>query len=170
MPNWCENQLSIKGTKEQIAEFHKRYLPNGIFSFQNIIPSPQTIEECPEDYIVHNEEEADKYHLYWDPTQPKNWFNWYEWNCKCWGCKWDVSGASVLQMDDSIEINFDTPWSPPIPVIEKLIKDNPQLEIECDYFEPGMWFAGTITKEGCEELSDEEIEIKYPDWCQPEEE
>ena len=57
MPNWCENTLSIKGTKEQIVDFNKRYLPNGIFSFENIIPSPQTIEECPEDYILHNEEE-----------------------------------------------------------------------------------------------------------------
>lgn len=60
MPNWCENTLSIKGTKEQIVDFNKRYLPNGTFSFENIVPSPQTIEECPEDYILHNEEEAVK--------------------------------------------------------------------------------------------------------------
>lgn len=71
MPNWCQNTLSIKGTKEQIVDFNKRYLPNGTFSFENIIPSPQTIEECPEDYIIHNEEEANKHHLGWDPTQPK---------------------------------------------------------------------------------------------------
>lgn len=73
-------------------------------------------------------------------------------------------------MENSIEIIFKTPWSPPIPVIEKLIEDNPQLEIECEYFEPGVWFAGTITKEGCKELSDKEIEEMYPDWCEPEEE
>lgn len=170
MPNWCQNTLSIKGTKEQIIEFNKRYLPNGDFSFENIIPSPQTQEECPEDCIIHNEEEANKHHFSWDPTQPKNWFNWYDWNCYYWGCKWDVSRASVLQMENSIEILFDTPWTPPIPVIEKLIKDNPQLEIECEYFEPNMWFAGTITKEGCEKLSDEEIEEMYPEWCEPEEE
>lgn len=39
MPNWCENTLSIKGTKEQIVDFNKRYLPNGIFSFENIMES-----------------------------------------------------------------------------------------------------------------------------------
>ena len=37
MPNWCENTLSIKGTKEQIVDFNKRYLPNGTFSFENVI-------------------------------------------------------------------------------------------------------------------------------------
>lgn len=72
MPNWCENTLSIKGTKEQIVDFNKRYLPNGTFSFENVIPSPQTIEECPEDYILHNEEEANKHCLLWNPTQPRN--------------------------------------------------------------------------------------------------
>lgn len=56
------------------------------------------------------------------------------------------------------------------PVIAKLIEDNPQLEIECEYFEPGMWFAGTITKEGLKELSDEEMDKMYPDWCEPVEE
>ena len=170
MPNWCENTLSIKGTKEQITDFNKRYLPNGNFSFENIVPSPQTIEECPEDYIVHNEEEADKHHLYWDPAQPKNWFNWYDWHCKQWGCKWDATVVSVEQNEDSITIFFETPWSPSIPIIAKLIEDNPQLKIECEYFEPGMWFAGTITKEGLKELSDEEMKKMYPDWCEPEDE
>lgn len=170
MPNWCENTLSIKGTKEQIIDFNKRYLPNGIFSFENIIPSPQTIEECPEDYILHNEEEANKHALYWDPTRPRNWFNWYDWNCHYWGCKWDAEVMSIEQNDDSIKIFFETPWSPSIPIITKLIEDNPQLEIECEYFEPGMWFAGTITKEGLKELSDEEMEKMYPDWCEPVEE
>lgn len=77
---------------------------------------------------------------------------------------------NIEQNEDSIKIFFETPWDPPIPVIEKLVKDNPQLEIECDYVEPMFGFAGTITKEGCEELSDEEIEEMYPDWCEPEEE
>lgn len=169
MPNWCQNTLSVKGTKKQLAEFNRRYLPNGIFSFENIISSPQTIEECPEDYILHNEEEADKHHLFWDPTQPKNWFNWYDWKCDYWGCKWDAFYTRVTQNEDAINIELDTAWNPPIPVIKKLIKDNPQLEIKWDYFEPNMWFAGTVTKEGCEELSDEEIEETYPDRCEPEE-
>lgn len=130
MPNWCQNTLSIKGTKEQIVNFNKRYLPNETFSFENIIPSPQTIEECPEDYIIHSEREANRHLLYWDPTQPRNWFNWYDWNCNYWGCKWNATTISVEQNEDSIKIFFETPWDPPIPVIEKLIEDNPQLEIE----------------------------------------
>ena len=77
---------------------------------------------------------------------------------------------SIEQNEDSIKIFFETAWSPSVPVIAKLIEDNPQLEIECEYFEPGMWFAGTITKEGCKELSDKEMEEMYPDWCEPEEE
>lgn len=170
MPNWCENTLSIKGTKGQIAEFNKRYLQNGNFSFENIIPSPQTVEECPEEYILHSEREANRHLLYWDPTQPRNWFNWYDWNCNYWGCKWNATVMNIEQNEDSIKIFFETPWDPPIPVIEKLVKDNPQLEIECEYFEPGMWLVGTITKEGCKRLSDKEIEEMYPDWCEPAEE
>lgn len=106
MPNWCQNTLSIKGTKEQIVDFNKKYLPNEAFSFENIIPSPQTIEECPEEYIIHNEKEANRHLLYWDPTHPKNWFNWYDWNCNYWGCKWNATTISVEQNEDSIKIFF----------------------------------------------------------------
>ena len=56
-----------------------------------------------------------------------------------------------------IEMSFDTAWSPPTPVIEKLIADNPDLDIVCRYYEPGCWFAGIIDKYGEEEIGEDDI-------------
>lgn len=147
MPNWCENTLSIKGTKEQIVDFNKRYLPNGTFSFENIIPSPQTMEECPEDYILHNEEEANKHCLLWDPTQPRNWFNWYDWNCHHWEITWktNIDGVSItkwhfidgqsrniVQQINQIGEDIARLWGDTTKALPKLIKQLQQKKDELD--------------------------------------
>lgn len=52
--------------------------------------------------------------------------DWYEWSCKHWGTKWNSSYASS---DSPKEMTFDTAWSSPFPVIEKLSKMFPKVKI-----------------------------------------
>ena len=50
----------------------------------------------------------------------KPWFDWYKWHNKYWDTKWDAYEQSIYINPDSIEFEFQTAWSSPMPVIEKL--------------------------------------------------
>lgn len=57
--------------------------------------------------------------------------DWYDWSCKNWGTKWNACETYI----DGNTVYFDTAWSPPLPVIEKLSKLYPENEIEICFAE-----------------------------------
>lgn len=156
MPNYCQNELSIIGTKKNVKKFIKTYFTGDSLDFGKIIPEPKTEAECEPQYVIHNKEEAEKHFLLYDEDNDRRWFNWYDWRCAKWGTKW---GAIETQCDKTLVdqfgddeefelmIYFDTAWAPAIPIIEKLIELNPELGIECIFYELGMCFAGKIAKD-----------------------
>lgn len=155
MPNWNENLLIIRGTKKQREEFkakychieHPEFSEHDILalSFDEIIPEPKTIDECPEKYIIHNKEEAVKKGLSWGENNERRWFNWYVWRNKHWGTKWDCVPVNSEETKTSLKLWFDTAWYPPVGIIERLIRDNYDLKISCIYNEPGMDIHGRIS-------------------------
>lgn len=137
MPNYVKNNVRFTGTKKQIIEFFNKYFKEKkdnqfddythFFDFNNVIKTPDDIFQG-----NLGSEEREKY-------GDKNW---YDWNLKNWGTKWnscenqydDIEVLSdkpdaILQYDFS----FQTAWSTPEPVITKLMLDNPELLIEVDY-------------------------------------
>lgn len=60
-------------------------------------------------------------------------FDWYNWNCSNWGCKWDASNDFTPDngynpdVDEFIE--FMTPWSPPEGVVNALASELPDEEL-----------------------------------------
>ena len=74
-----------------------------------------------------------------------------------WGCKWAVGPRDVAMSDydnvvvgiDGVVYGFDTPWAPPLPVFEALIKSmDPGLAAFAFWAEPGNGFAGHIYGRG----------------------
>jgi len=56
--------------------------------------------------------------------------NWYDWKCKNWGTKWNSCRFSEGEDEEGrYAISFDTAWSPPIPIWEKLGEMFPSLDI-----------------------------------------
>ena len=55
----------------------------------------------------------------------------------------------------SVELNFDTAWSPPKPIIERVSEHFPELTFDLRYFECGMGFNGQLVCERGEVLGDE---------------
>ena len=54
--------------------------------------------------------------------------DWYDWRVKKWGTKWNACDAACEQEDyDRFCFEFDTPWSAPVPVIEKLAQRFPAV-------------------------------------------
>ena len=137
MPNWVTNTLTIEcADKELLAEVgarlrapipsHKGHAEDAPqFSFWNIIK--------PEDSIL------DEYFANADATQLHNRNNWYNWNNRNWGCKWDARVHFAEMVDGKLVYEFDTAWAPPLQVIETLSENYPDLEITIRYVEEQGW-------------------------------
>ena len=123
MPNYCYNTILISG--EGLVEFRKTMnRQNEIgeiveFSFYQTVPRPF--------------EEND---------------NWFDWNVKNWGTKWDTNDdLEIRDHGDSIEIILETAWAPPTAWAKTCANKIPNLRIEIAYREPGVGFCGRCIAE-----------------------
>lgn len=149
MPNWCDNTLTITGPEETIKkleEFVGRPITEGeekidepIFSLANIKPSTHDIDP--------------KYALF-PSSGPEDWWNN---NVNSWGTKWDVLGEGVYKSRDEGKVgySFQSAWSPPTPVIERLAEIFPEVKIDFRYMETGCDFWGIEIYENGELVSEE---------------
>lgn len=137
MPNWCANDLTIKGKPKMLNKLLKTIETTAsevseardttMFDFNKIIPRPESEND-----------------------------NWYNWNTSNWGTKWNACDVGFITDGDWSEtydesswesgeliIQFNTAWSPPVPVIEALSKQFPSVKITHKFTEEGMGFYGT---------------------------
>jgi len=154
MPNWVYNNLSIEGSEEAIAKvkaqlnkpLEKKYrnqentttYSNPVFSFMNIIAPPD--DKLDEYFGTHGYEGG--------VAKGDTEYNWYNFNNTKWGTKWDVAVSDEEKFPETeitnesathISYRFNTAWSPPLPVIEELSVQHPELEITLEYEEEQGW-------------------------------
>lgn len=67
---------------------------------------------------------------------------WYHWCCEHWGTKWLADVAHWSTAGDRETVCFDTAWSPPVPVLERLALLYPDAEIELEYDSVESAFRG----------------------------
>jgi hypothetical protein len=125
MPNWCSNKLVITAnTAEHIAELKEWYAyvsadtyrtDTGNGFFHRVLPTPPNM--------------ADKVATH---TQ-----------IALWGTKWEVHSFATTEYNNgSLELEFDTAWSPPMGICMELARRGYLIRME--YFEPGMCFGGVV--------------------------
>lgn len=120
MPNWCFNEVEIKGTKKAIKEIVallKEAEATGVF-FDRVYPEPEGAER--------------------------------DWCSKNWGTKWDANVESLgFEVNEkSISISFDTAWSPPVEFFAKF-SEIYKVTVEVRYLEESRDFVGCcICKNG----------------------
>ena len=127
MPNWCSNDVTIWGLKEQPAKDLIRAAKAGNL-LNWITPMPKELEGT----SAGNDKD-----------------NWWDWRWKKWGTKWDVHCHHVEfeEPDEEgggyvIELSFDSAWSPPMAAFEILKEQYPEIDVDHYYFEPGCDFCG----------------------------
>ena len=71
-------------------------------------------------------------------------YDWYDWSIANWGTKWNSYNFSMDNDDvpDRLSFRFDTAWSFPGPIFEKLARIFPTVRFECTCFDEGWFFAG----------------------------
>ncbi|MDP8185351.1 hypothetical protein [Phocoenobacter skyensis] len=120
MPNWCENKLTVLGSKEEIEQIKSKLFRQNIESdelsldFNLVAPIPRELKEG----------------IYWCGRN--------------WGTKWNATTCSVDIEDEKITCFFDTAWNPPLAWFRTLCQKFSQYEIEFYYYEPGWEFAGSL--------------------------
>lgn len=133
MPNWCECMLTIKGKTEELEKI-KEFAKDGkrVLSFNKFIPYP------------------DRFRIETGG---------YAWCVQNWGTKWDLSDDTIIvQTDKILSYQFDTAWSPPIPVVMEMSRQFPLLSFTLTYDEPGMCFKGKYKVKAGKVLLDSYIE------------
>jgi|694.fasta_scaffold01503_57 hypothetical protein len=163
MPNWVYNSLAIEAIEadpSQITKLvsqvnqpfqrqhdqwnsdtHQMELldveySNPVFAFWNIV-KPTDLET----YALQKDPNHD------DSIIDFQGNNWYDWNVRNWGTKWDVAVHDKEQYpettmehgDKSVIYSFNTAWSPPIPAVLALSEQYPDLVFHLFYQEETGW-------------------------------
>jgi hypothetical protein len=64
---------------------------------------------------------------------------WYEWSYQHWRTKWNGCDSEITDNDvGSLHVQFDTAWTFPFPIFEKLVAAFPALDFEGSAEEPNM--------------------------------
>jgi len=114
MPNWCYNSVTLHHTDVNKMNALKKHLDSSGLIASYFIPIPKEEED-----------------------------NWYVWNVNNWGTKWDFEPLDWCSVDNQIEINFDSAWSPPIALYDFLVTEG--WSVDAKYNEPGMGYIGQYT-------------------------
>jgi hypothetical protein len=167
MPNWCECDLRIEGPRVRVEEFLKFAEGEGRgLDFNRLIPYPEHFAELDRAAVEWERKNPPPWSEEVFRTRPRDGYNQggYEWCIKHWGTKWNTYNVSqslyepysVSSVDGlEVEINFDTAWSPPRPVIERASELFPELRFDLRYFERGAAVNGLFVCEGGKVLANE---------------
>jgi len=136
MPNICENKLEITTTNKNLVRWIQNFCEKGEIEyneyvsqkpptglFQYIAPMPTELEGTtkgshpPKWQTNSSEALIDAYGA----------DNWYDWQCKNWGTKWDVYCDDIKSWyvdhrgsEYFVYLVFDTAWGPPTEAIKRL--------------------------------------------------
>jgi hypothetical protein len=190
MPNWCFNTVKIivkvnQNNVEDIAKIkaqlnqpfvreHENWNPktaqmevesytydNPVFSFWNIV-KPTDMET----YLKQPDRNI--------PLEEQLKFqgnDWYSWNVRNWGTKWDVGLSNgdkypdtelIVESDRELIYRLNTAWSPPVPAIENLSRQYPDLAFYLEYQEETGW-GGEMTIVNGEIVQSMEYESMCPE-------
>ena len=158
IPNWCECLLKMYGPREELLNFINKAKgvdeegENTILSLNKFVPMPKELDgtTAPPDKV--NPQLIKKYGA----------DNWYDWNIRNWGCKWNINPDSIYSNVEGlfhvsvqgevikskkvrmVYYSFDTPWSPPEKAIKTIGRMFPKLKFVLEYWEGGACFQGKL--------------------------
>ena len=141
MPNWTTNLITIKHADKSLIDAIEATKDSEKGVLTTIIPCPA--ELCDEDLTTwsHGPEQEARDKKKAEMVRKYGYESWYDWNIAHWGTKWDLCEPHITRIDDNtIEINCQTAWSPPIVAFETMVEQG--YEVRCLYLGEGCEYAG----------------------------
>ena len=187
MPNWVITRIYITGPEDKIKEFEDKAIrleEEKVFSFDRINKRPEELDntQCPppkpkkikvktqsgEDLEVEEIEDCNNAtpEMCKDLESRFGHNNWYDWNNWNWGTKWDCSESIYSQEDKMLQ--FETPWSAPVPIHEMMAEMFPDLTFQGTYADEDFGSNAGCIENGAvyfvENQSEEAYEIAATLW------
>lgn len=188
MPNWVYTNMTVTGDKQSLDKFRDKaakpyttrhtgtwtdgkYDPDAIsiveheseLSFWNFI-TPTDLdayfgpEKEPDNYetMTLDERLAESMKFAGD--------NWYNWNIRNWGTKWDANDAT-LDEGGTLFYQFSTAWSPAEGAFKAMVEQHPNLQFEFTNVEEQGWGVVFEGKNGeLEEVRSWDIPSSHQEW------
>ena len=155
MPNWVFNRVAISGERAEMDKFvqqagktptiwskeagHDEDDKSPKLSFANFIAPPQEAIDSGEYHGTHGFVGGE------EVGRTDN--NWYEFNTREWGTKWDAGDVQIDDFENEVIFRFETAWSPPEPVFQKMTEMFPALTFDV-WWEEEQGFGATYIGSG----------------------
>ena len=160
MPNHCYNRVTIYNgsdsddSRAQIAKLKAIFEDEKVFG--QIIPEPDWLNTP---LLSSDNRYGTKYGNDGElPVRSEDPFvtyrfqstgradqRWYDWRIQNWDTKWDAYDVVVTDDDpESVEIEFNTAWSPPEAICNEIREQYPDVSISWFFDEPGCEIAGYL--------------------------
>ena len=160
MPNHCDSDLTVSGNPKLLDEvLAKFFTPNGELNCDAVIPYPSKFKQLDEVARKWDEDNKSNPNVNWS-LRPNDGFNsgGYEWCCNNWGTKWGTyDGSGVDRRTRSFSVRFNSAWSPPTPVVDKLATMYPALKFSLDSYECGAAYHYVGRWENGVQVRDDEL-------------
>ena len=121
MPNWVTNEITFNFDMSHEKDRFMKLVTSddNVFDFNNIVPMPENIFKA---------ESGTR-----------------DWCCENWGTKWNSSNATVdWEDEDDVGFIFDTAWSAPTPIADKLQRMFKGVNFRWFYRDEGDMFCGYL--------------------------
>lgn len=111
--------------------------------------------ECPLDLLLAGKSLKENYGV----------DSWYDFNCRYYGCKWDANSINDDPYEEDVEeIEFETPWSPPEAIMDKLAELYPNEVFTWHADEESCSFSFDRDYHGDGTYSEHDV---FPEWFTP---
>ena len=137
-----------------------------LYEINGLDKALEKLEKEQEKFVPDEDEEAigiktfeELGDTYIDNLSKYKCMTWYDWSIKNWGTKWDAFECQGTPEDGVL--TFVTAWTPPEPIIHKLLEKYSKEEIEWEYEEEGMSLKGRYWTDGKGNIEEEQLEIEY---------
>jgi hypothetical protein len=196
MPNWVYNGLTVEGNPESVKKMMEQL--NQPFTMMhdswdvstNTYMKKNTLYSSPlfAFWNIIKPTDLDAYMAQPAPaTLPMDFSgdDWYNWNVRNWGTKWDVAVSSTDTHPDTtmmetangdnhvVYYNFETAWSRPMPALINLSSQYPDLLFTLVYEEETGWggeleiLRGVVISESEYDTMCRECDAKdCMEWCE----
>ena len=160
MPNWCDNQITIKGPNSVIDKIEKivKEEENTDLSSKEKGETPgllQFFHPMPKELLDTEAGPIAKTKAEKNARQSRKLEfgaeNWYDWRVNNWGTKWEVHEfygvdrqylTEQNEGESTISFAFSSAWAPPIGAYEKFVEDHEECSLKAYYYEGGCDFMG----------------------------
>jgi hypothetical protein len=153
MPNHVIHRLYIHGDNQQEVKSFIR--GEAAIDFNRIIPMPEDLNDTPAPTPMKTEEDIKKHH---ELMQKYGVSNWYDWRLSNWNTKWNAYNIEETEH----YIQFQTAWSTPLAVIEKLSLLFPENTFEVSFADEDLGYnCGSYMYQNGERISEEQGDMAW---------